>query len=362
MMFRLALYLMKTEQLFPQFVWEGEGSLDAFNLWLKQHSPNYSSVFILTDSTVLDEVYPALMQDLPDFPEHEVLEVEPGEQTKALAVVEQLALALQELGADRKSLLINLGGGVITDLGAFIASIYMRGIAFVQIPTTVLAQVDASWGGKTGVDAGGYKNLLGTFSPPTGLLLYSGFLQTLPEEEWRNGWAEVLKHGLIADRGLWTWAYTTENPLDEAMLRRARDIKKNLVEQDPLEQGLRRLLNCGHTAGHALEAWCLQREESIPHGFAVAWGLRVEATIAQDLQLLSTEEHGEILQVLENLLPLDLESWPSAEEWWALVQADKKRIKGEVLWSLPTGIGSAKAGLHVHKNVALTAYEKVVGQ
>lgn len=352
---------MKTAQLFPDFVWEGEGALDAFNHWLKTDGASYSGVFVLTDSTVLDEVYPALMQDLPDFPPHEVLEVEPGEQAKALAVVEQLALALQELGADRKSLLINLGGGVVTDLGAFLASVYMRGISFVQIPTTVLAQVDASWGGKTGVDAGGYKNLLGTFAPPTGLLLYSGFLQTLPEDEWRNGWAEVLKHGLIADKGLWTWAYTTEDPLNEDMLRRARDVKKNIVDQDPLEQGLRRLLNCGHTAGHALETWCLQKEEPIPHGYAVAWGLRVEAAIARDLQLLSEPEFEEIIHVLVGLLPLDLPAWPTPDEWWQLVQADKKRQNGEVLWSLPTGIGSAKAGLRVNKNTALAAFERIVG-
>lgn len=353
---------MAHSQLIPQLIWEGPKALEAFNSWLSEEVSAYSAVFIFADSNTLENCYPPFARELPALPEHEVIEIEPGEYSKNVMVVEQLVLALEDLGADRHSLLINLGGGVITDLGGFLGSVFMRGLDFIHVPTTVMGQVDAAWGGKTGVDAGNVKNLIGTFTAPKGLLVYEGFLETLPEAEWRNGWAEVLKHGLIADKDLWVWASYTEEPMNGEWLKRARKIKRRIVEEDPLEQDKRRLLNAGHTAGHAIEGWCLQLGHDLPHGWAVAWGLRIEAAIAVKLGMLPQADMDEINRVLQALYPLDVKRCPPPNDWYGLVEADKKRKNKEVSWSLLTSVGSAVAGIEVDEELAIRVYRELTGK
>lgn len=229
---------------------------------------DYSSVFILTDENIAPFWLPEVCEWLhcPDAIE---IIIKPGEQQKSLRTVQKIWNKLLKHNADRHSLLVNLGGGVISDMGGFAASCFKRGIDFINIPTTLLAMVDASVGGKTGVDFGGYKNQIGSYAEPKAVLLNTMFLSTLPEREIFSGLAEMLKYGFIADSDL--LQVDLENY--ESFIQSAAEIKKNIVAEDPYEQGKRKILNFGHTIGHAIESHCLTSETPLLHGEAVAFGM-----------------------------------------------------------------------------------------
>ena len=229
---------------------------------------DYSSVFILTDENIAPFWLPEVCEWL-HCPEAIEVIIKSGEQQKKLQTVQEIWNKLLKYSADRHSLLINLGGGVISDMGGFAASCFKRGIDFINIPTTLLAMVDASIGGKTGIDFGGYKNQIGTFAEPKAVLLNTMFLSTLPEREILSGLAEMLKYGFIADSDL--LQVDLEN--FESFIQRAAEIKKNIVAEDPFEQGKRKILNFGHTIGHAIESHYLTSEIPLLHGEAVALGM-----------------------------------------------------------------------------------------
>ena len=229
---------------------------------------DYSSVFILTDENIAPFWLPEVCEWLHCLDAIEII-IKPGEQQKNLRTVQRIWNKLLKYNADRHSLLVNLGGGVISDMGGFAASCFKRGIDFINIPTTLLAMVDASVGGKTGVDFGGYKNQIGTFAEPKEVLLNTMFLSTLPEREILSGLAEMLKYGFIADPDL--LQVDLEN--FESFIQRAAEIKKNIVAEDPFEQGKRKILNFGHTIGHAIESHYLTSEIPLLHGEAVALGM-----------------------------------------------------------------------------------------
>lgn len=229
---------------------------------------DYSSVFILTDENIAPFWLPEVCEWL-HCPEAIEIIIKPGEQQKDLRTIQRIWNKLLKHNADRHSLLINLGGGVISDMGGFAASCFKRGIDFINIPTTLLAMVDASVGGKTGVDFGSYKNQIGTFAEPKAVLLNTMFLSTLPEREILSGLAEMLKYGFIADPDL--LQVDLENY--ESFIQRAAEIKKKIVAEDPFEQGKRKILNLGHTIGHAIESHRLTGESPLLHGEAVALGM-----------------------------------------------------------------------------------------
>jgi 3-dehydroquinate synthase len=270
----------------------GPQALPALADFIRQHAP--SRVFVLADTNTARDCYPLLQ---PQLPAHQLLTIEAGEEYKTLATCGQVWEWLTTQAADRHALLICLGGGVVTDLGGFCAATYKRGIVCAVLPTTLLAQVDAGVGGKTGVDFQGFKNHIGVFQEPAGVFIDPGFLPTLPPRELRSGYAEIIKHALIADAA----AFQELRELDVATVATVADwtpiiehsvaIKQQIVTQDPHEAGPRKLLNFGHTVGHALESYLLlQPGREVRHGEAVAAGLICESWLSVQRGLLTAEE------------------------------------------------------------------------
>lgn len=235
---------------------------------LKTILTNASQVFILTDENVAPFWLPEVAYWLHCESAIDIV-IKPGEQHKNLQTVQRIWKTLMKHHADRNALLINLGGGTITDLGGFAASTYKRGIRFVNVPTTLLAMVDAAIGGKTGIDFGGAKNQIGTFAEAEDVLIDPVFLTTLPEREIRSGMAEMLKYGFIADPKL--LEINLENY--QQYIAHCGEIKREIVAKDPYENGLRKVLNFGHTLGHAIESHCLTKDTPLLHGEAVALGV-----------------------------------------------------------------------------------------
>jgi len=260
--------------------------------------------------------------DLVEFPA--------GESSKTMDVCVRLAERLMTLGVDRTSALIALGGGVVGDITGFVASIYMRGIPCIQVPTTLLAQVDSSIGGKTGVDLPSGKNLLGTFSQPKAIFIDLAFLDTLPEREFQNGLAEIVKYGVIEDPELLqileteTEAIRSRNPaLIERIVTRSCRIKKAIVEIDETEKGLRRVLNFGHTIGHAIEA---ESAYAVSHGQGVAMGMAAAARLAESLAYLPTVDRERIEGLLERIgLPRRIPAELDRDRLLARIKRDKKK-------------------------------------
>jgi shikimate kinase/3-dehydroquinate synthase len=306
------------------------------------HTEQYTKVFILTDQNVEKYWLPKLHQALGTSCPYLVLPA--GEEIKRITSVERIWRALRQAQCDRKSLLVVLGGGVIGDMGGFAASTYMRGMPFVQIPTTLLAQVDSSIGGKTGFDFAGLKNLIGTFAQPKAVIVDTDTLSTLPERELRAGFAEMIKHGLIKNTGYFEQlirkpitAYTASE-LAELIIVSTR-IKATIVEHDETESGERKLLNFGHTIGHAIEALSWQTTHPLLHGEAVAIGMIAEATLSQRMGYLREDEVTHLIQTIRACglptvsprLPVDLVLQK--------LKADKKNEGGIAKFTLLEHIG-----------------------
>jgi len=251
------------------------------------------------------------------------------------------------LEADRKSLLINVGGGVVTDMGGFVASTFMRGIDFINVPTSLLAMVDASVGGKTGVDLGALKNLIGVINNPLGVVVDTRFLATLPTEELRSGMAEMFKHGLISSPEYWQqMCQLNELPAEYlgVLIRESVVIKNEVVRQDPTEKGLRKTLNYGHTLGHAIESYCLQNpeRERLLHGEAVAIGM-VLATYLSVRELgFPQAECDHIKAVLAEYFLKQSFSNEEITDICQLMRFDKKNVGGNVYFVLLEAVGKPK--------------------
>ncbi|MCL2341074.1 MAG: 3-dehydroquinate synthase [Proteobacteria bacterium] len=270
-----------------------------------------------------------------------------GEASKRLATIEQLASRLAAGGFDRKDGLIALGGGVTGDMTGFLAAIYMRGIPFVQIPTTLLAQVDSSVGGKTGVDLAQGKNLVGAFYQPRAVFIDTEVLRTLPEEEFFGGMAEVIKYGAAIDAEFFAWLDQQREAivsLDPAaivpMIRRCCELKAMVVEQDEREGGLRRILNFGHTIGHAVEAASGYR---LIHGYAVAIGMRAVAELAARIGVADPSVVAQITRLLRAYhLPTEIPADQDRAALRAYLSTDKKTVGGRIFFVLPERIGTVR--------------------
>ena len=282
-----------------------------------------AQLFVLTDQHSAEYCLPILADSIGQIPYH-LLTIEAGEQSKNLASVQTVWDFMLKHRATREAVLINLGGGMITDLGGFAAATYMRGIRFVNIPTTLLAMVDASSGGKTGVDYQGIKNVIGTFTPPVATLIHPDFLRTLPATELLSGFAEMLKHALIASPKEWikllqlAQEELPQEQFVEALsstgaLQASIQIKENVVSQDPHEAGLRKILNFGHTVGHAIESTMLHHAalHHTSHGYCVLWGMVAEV-------YLSVVHTGCPREVLQQLTQIML-------QWYGRPQCDCKQ-------------------------------------
>lgn len=270
--------------------------------------------------------------------------IAPGEKHKSLPTCEKIWQRMFDLKTDRKSLLINLGGGVVGDMGGFCASTYMRGIPFIQVPTTLLSQVDASIGGKLGIDFYGLKNSIGLFRDPLAVLVDPAFLKSLAQKELRSGYAEVIKHGLIRDVQLWnmiTSASEWSGQNWEEVARISLLVKKAVVEEDPFENDIRKILNFGHTIGHAVESVMIDIERPILHGEAVAAGMIVESFLSYEHGKLSSAELETITKYVISVygqLPLDEIAF---DKLMRKMTHDKKNIGKSINFSFIDSIGTS---------------------
>jgi 3-dehydroquinate synthase len=314
-------------------------------------------IAILVDENTHDHCLEFLITGFEALAEAEVIMLPAGEENKVLEVCFQVWETLTEAGFGRHDLLINLGGGMVTDLGGFVASVYKRGLAFINVPTSLLGMVDAAVGGKTGIDFAGYKNQIGSFSAAQFTYIDTGFLHTLPSQEWVNGFAELLKHALISDVQLWqdlSEIQDIQNELRSETIQQGVQIKVEIVAQDPTENGLRKILNFGHTIGHALESYYLNTETPLSHGHAVAIGLLLESHLSVELSSLTKEEFLSIETKIKSIYTLQIPK--DAAGLWALMQQDKKNNNSEVLMCMLSQIGSCV----FDQKLAFEEFEKVL--
>lgn len=312
------------------FVHFKEKGYEALNTLIAEKK--YSKIFVLVDENSMDNCYPRFIQYLETDISIDAIEIEPGEEHKNLETCSGIWSAMTELNADRKSLMITLGGGVITDMGGFVASTYKRGIDFVNIPTTLLSMVDASVGGKTGVDLGVLKNQIGLFVNPEMVIVDADYLDTLNDREMRSGMAEVIKYGLTYDVDLLDQVKYFNHLNNNKLIHRSIEIKNEVVLEDPKEAGLRKILNFGHTLGHAIESFYLESEskESLKHGEAIAIGMVCESYLSYKLLSLSEDKVTQVKEIVNNTyekIQLDPKDYSSIIE---LLKHDKKNVGGNV--------------------------------
>jgi 3-dehydroquinate synthase len=319
----------------------------------------YSKIFLLTDTNTHECCAYSFLQKIPF--ETEIIEIEAGEEHKNIETCISLWQTLSELGGDRKSLVINLGGGVVTDLGGFVASTYMRGIDFINIPTSLLAMVDASVGGKTGVDLGVLKNQIGVINTPQFLLIDVDFLKTLPQQEFCSGLAEMFKHGLIQSEEYWEKIKNlhtlTTNDLEEVIYESIL-IKNKIVEKDPTEKGLRKILNFGHTLGHAIESFSLQnREKPLLHGEAIAIGMILETFLSEKILGFPKQKLYEVKKIINEYFPVENFTKNEISDIIELLKHDKKNTYGMINFVLLQDIALPKWDIQASTELILQAFE-----
>ncbi len=324
-----------------QIVFEN-GGMEMLNLFLKDAA--YSSIFILVDANTHEHCLPRFLADLETGANLEVVEIDAGEEYKNIETCSGLWAALSELGADRKSLMINLGGGVVTDMGGFVASTFRRGIDYINVPTTLLAMVDASVGGKTGVDLGTLKNQVGVLSNPKMVLVEPYYLGTLPRKELRSGFAEMLKHGLISDESYWDALIEGgyEDLEDLALnIRQSIVIKNEVVLEDPTEQNYRKILNFGHTLGHAIESHFMDAvsQKRLLHGEAIAMGMILAGYLSTEICGLNPKKRDKITTTIFNFYDKVLVTEKDISAIISLLKFDKKNSHGHIYFVLLEKIG-----------------------
>ncbi len=337
-----------------------ENSLKELGEFLQKNS--YSKIFFLVDRNTATHCLPLVQQELPELTAFDIIEIESGEENKNIDFCIGIWNMLLDFGADRSSLLINLGGGVVCDMGGFAASTFKRGIDFIQIPTTLLAQVDASVGGKTGIDLNHIKNCIGTFNQPKAVFIEPRFLTTLDERQLYSGFAEMLKHGLIADAAYFE-ELTKLNPhqIDSAHIYRSVQLKNEIVRADPREQNLRKTLNFGHTIGHAVESVFLETDKPLLHGEALAIGMICEAYLSHRINQLSTSELEKICFKLNSLNNLQSISYNIYTKLIDYMKNDKKNQSGKIGFALLNRIGSCQYDQYIEPKLiveSLDFYQK----
>lgn len=306
----------------------------------------YNKLFVITDSNTQKCVLPRLKTN-KHIANAVNVNIEAGDVNKNIDSLVSVWKQIGENGGTRKSVVVNLGGGVITDLGGFAASTFKRGIRFVNVPTTLLSAVDAAVGGKTGINFGGLKNEIGVFNEATDVVISTAFFDTLPQDELKSGFAEMLKHGLLKGENEYNSLIDydfAKNDLTELLqlLEDSVNVKAEIVRIDPHEKGLRRALNLGHTVGHAFESLAMARKSPIPHGYAVAWGLVVEIILSRLLCEFESEK-------MYNLAKFVYENYGSfkitCDDYAELLQYmshDKKSQQGEINCTLLSAPGEIK--------------------
>jgi 3-dehydroquinate synthase len=352
---------MQTIQANGYQVYFNENGYDLLNKFIDDY--NYSNIFILVDTNTNEKCLLRFLSFLATDKNIEIIEIEDGESEKNITTCVEIWSILTDLGADRKSVLINLGGGVITDIGGFVASTYKRGIDFINIPTTLLAMVDASVGGKNGVDLGNLKNQIGVINVPKMVLVDTEYLNTLPQNEMRSGLAEMLKHGLIHDKEYWL-KFKDLSQSDfadfDTLIHRSIEIKNEIVMQDPTENGIRKALNFGHTLGHAIESYFLENnaKKTLLHGEAIAIGMIMESFISYHKKLISEIEFLEIKKILKSVFETVIFEENDLQPILDLLIHDKKNEHGKIQFALLNGIGKIKINQEVENELIIESFKQ----
>ena len=295
-------------------------------------------IAILVDENTLVHCLPKL-QLVKETP---LIQIKSGEKNKNIETCKIIWQQLTDFKFTRKSLLINLGGGVIGDMGGFVAATFKRGIQFINIPTTLLSQVDASIGGKLGIDFNEFKNHIGVFKDPDAIIICDEFLNTLCRRELKSGFAEIIKHGLIYDLNY--WKDIRMNPFSEItdwqyFIKKSVFIKADVIAKDPFESGLRKILNFGHTLGHGIESWYLDNEEDLLHGEAIAAGMIMEAKLALDFGLIEEKYFEQVVNYIDQSFDR-ITLFPPFDKFTSLLRQDKKNQGSTIMFSLINGPGS----------------------
>ncbi len=338
-------------------MWAGPEALPVLAGQLTERAP--SRTVVLADARTARLCLPELRAHVPALAGAPVIEVPAGERAKAMDTCVLIWTRLAELGTDRGGLLLCVGGGVVTDVGGFAAATYKRGIRCAHVPTTLMGMVDAAIGGKTAIDLHGVKNLVGLFHDPIGVYVHTPFLRTLPARERMSGTAEMLKHGLVADAAHWQDVIAAAPHDVDALaplVPRSAAIKAALVKADPREQGVRKLLNFGHSTGHAIEAHAWDPgQQPLLHGEAIAIGMVCEAWVAWRMDLLPRTDLDRITEAIASLFTLRPLVPMNDERIIELMGHDKKNAAGGLRFALPTAIGRARPVVPVHPDLVRAA-------
>lgn len=321
------------------------------NTFISELKP--SILLFLVDENTHENCLPVVLMNLETTVLFEIIEIESGEDLKNIETAKQLWEILAEFKVDRNALIINLGGGVITDMGGFVASTFKRGVKFINIPTTLLGMCDASIGGKTGIDLGFLKNMVGTFSDAEEIFVYPEFLKTLSFTELRSGFAEMLKHGLIADVKHWEDLISISEISAESVkpyIKASMLIKQNVVAEDFTEQNIRKTLNFGHTFGHAFESLFLEQGNPIPHGEGVVMGMICETYLSFLLDFISEQDCKTVIYQLQKFYPYHNIDGFNDDQILELMLNDKKNTEGKTKMSLLKSLGEANYNIEATKD------------
>jgi len=316
-------------------------------------------IFLATEDKV-DRLWASLINELVDKHAIRKIVLPSGEENKKLETVSELWEFLSKNEADRKSLLINIGGGMLTDLAGFAASTFKRGIDFVNVPTTLLSQVDASAGGKTGINFNGLKNEIGTFREPVAVIIHTGFLKTIDHENFLSGFAEMIKHGLIHDTShleelkKFDLNHIGYGKLEE-IIEHSVDVKAYFVSHDPTEQNIRKALNFGHTAGHAFESLAMEQGRPVLHGYAVAWGMITELYLSVKNTGFPEADCNELTRWLIDIYGKFEIREKDFERLFRLMTHDKKNDSGRINFTLLEKPGQMKINQHCNREMIYDA-------
>lgn len=337
------------------------GSFESLCKHLKSLVKNRKT-YLITDENVARYWLGELLRKIDTRGQIEILETEAGEISKSPEVAMHIIAQLIETGADKDALIINLGGGMICDLGGFVASVYKRGITHINIPTTLLAMTDAACGGKTAVNHNGVKNVIGTFHGPAEVLMCAAFLNTLPQPEIRSGFGEMLKHGIIGNKKHWNALLAIEPgqiPSVE-LIHESAQIKNRITAADPFENGKRKLLNLGHSFGHAYESYLISNDTPYPHGHCIAEGIITETILSFQKKLILQHHAEEIIRGIRKFFPAGEMKLPEFARVSNLLLHDKKNSGGKLKMSLAISPWKAQYNIDVRMIEAERAHKTAI--
>ena len=322
---------------------------------------NSDKLFIIVDETTKDLCLPVI-RGFKCLEGASLIAIKPTDASKNLETLADVWKRLGDGGATRHSCILNLGGGMVTDLGGFAASTFKRGVAFINIPTTLLAMVDASVGGKTGINFNGLKNEIGVFNDSEAVIINTGFLKTLDSDNIRSGYAEMLKHGLISDEAMWARLLTFDirQPdlgVLQGMVAESIGVKERIVSEDPHETGIRKVLNLGHTVGHAFESFALRRGKPILHGYAVAFGLVCELYLSCIKTNFPTEKMRQTVNYIKDNYGAFVFTCKDYDALLELMKHDKKNTAGTINFTLLGGIGDIRINQTATKGEMFEAFD-----